>query len=692
MRPILIVAALAAATASLPPIVSGQATERDTLPIFTLEPLRVQGRMGDLSGLASSASTGFVGAADLRVRPIAREGELLEVVPGMILSQHSGSGKANQQFVRGFNLDHGTDFSTRLEGMPINLPTHAHGQGYTDLNFLIPEVVESIEYSLGNYYADIGDFGSAGGAHIRLVRNLERPRFELGLGANGHRRIVAVAAQEMGARGSFLAGAELRGYDGPWEIPEETRKLSGLMRYTFHGRTHTLSVLALGYDNEWRASDQIPTRAVASGLISRFGQIDPTLGGASSRYSLSGNWTRSTSAGSQHADVYAIRYGMDLFSNFTYLLDDPSQGDQIRQVDDGRWTVGANLGHQQPVDFMGRDGRVAVGLQLRSDAADLRLARTRARDPIGVVRADVVRQTSVGAHAEWTSHWSDSFRTVAGLRGDLFGFDVSSDLAPNSGSVVDGIVSPKLSLAWMPRPGAEVYVSGGLGFHSNDARGTTASVDPVTSGAVDPVDPLVASRGAEVGGRLSTFSGLVSTVAVWTVDLDSELVYVGDAGRVEASDPSRRVGVTFTNFYRFAEEWMADADVSFTRARFRSVAEGLDRIPGAVENVVAAGLAYEPRADGVFAAVRLRHMGSYPLIEDGSRSADASSLVNLRVGVSIGGARLTAHVLNVFDERDSDIQYFYASRLPGEVPAGIEDVHFHPSEPRQLRFSLSWGL
>ncbi|MEJ2502859.1 MAG: TonB-dependent receptor, partial [Gemmatimonadota bacterium] len=596
-----------------------------------------------------------------------------------------------QMFVRGFNLDHGTDFSTRLEGMPINLPTHAHGQGYTDLNFLVPELVQSVQYSLGNYYADIGDFGSAGGAHIRLVRDLDRPILEIEGGEYGHRRLVAAGAAAVGS-GEILAGLELRRYDGPWEIPEDTRKASGMLRYTLEGRTQSLSILALGYDNGWQASDQIPRRAVDAGLVSRFGQIDPTLGGNSSRYSLSGTWARSAGGGSQQVDLYAIRYGLDLFSNFTYLLDDPVDGDQLRQIDDGRWTFGANASHQQPTGLLGADGDLSVGVQLRSDASDLTLARTRARALTEGIRADVVRQSSAGAYAQWTAEWTPTFRTIAGLRGDVFHFDVDSDLARNSGSAYDGILSPKLSLAWEPRPGRELYVNGGLGFHSNDARGVTAAVDPVTGDAVDPVDPLVSSRGAEVGGRLSTSFGLVSTAALWTIDLDSELVYVGDAGRVEASDASRRVGVTLTNFYRFAEAWTADLDVSLTRARFRGVEAGLDRIPGAIENVVAAGLTYRPPGDGLFGAIRLRHMGSYALTEDGSERASASSLINLRVGYAIGNVRLTAHALNILDEKDSDIQYFYASRLAGEPLDGIEDVHFHPSEPRQIRVALSWGL
>ena len=663
---------------------------RDT--VFILEPITVEGRVDDLTGQASSASMGYVGYQDFRLRPLVREGELLETVPGMILTQHSGSGKSNQMFVRGFNLDHGTDFSTRVEGMPLNFVTHAHGQGYTDLNFLVPELVDHIDYALGNHYAEIGDFGSAGGAEFRLRTTLDRPFVSAGYGENGHRRIVGGGSLAVGGSGSLLAGGEVRGYDGPWVVEEDLRKLSGMLRYTHQGTSSSFSLLALGYDNRWDSSDQIPLRAVEAGTISRFGQIDPTLGGSSSRYSLSGRWVRSTAGSSQLVDVYATRYDLDLFSNFTYLLDNPVAGDQIRQQDDGRWTVGANLRHGQPVGWLGRDHEISLGTQLRGDFADVTLSRTRARETVGVVRSDEVNQFSGGLFAELESRWSSGFRTVLGLRGDLYHFDVTSDDPRNSGTADDGIVSPKASLIFGPWARTEFYVSGGFGFHSNDARGTVTTIDPATGDAADPVDPLVRSVGGEIGLRTSALPGLRTTVTLWTVDLDSELLFVGDAGTTEPSDASRRVGFTMANFYRFGSGWSADVDVSLTRARFPDLPDGENRVPGALENVVAAGLSRDPGGDGFTGALRIRRFGTYPLIEDNSVRAQANTLANLALGYRLGGVLLEVQVLNLFDEEHSDIQYFYGSRLTGEPVGGVEDVHFHPAEPRQFRVRLSWGM
>lgn len=693
MRSVIGVGALAVAGVLLVPAhATAQTSSRsDSVVVYTLEPITVEGRVDDLTGLATSSSVGFVGSRDLRIRPLARVGELLEVVPGMILTQHSGSGKSNQMFVRGFNLDHGTDFSTRVEGMPVNLVSHAHGQGYTDLNFVIPELIENIEYSLGTHHAHIGDFGSAGGAEMRLRRTFDTPLFATTAGAYGQRRVVAAGSVGSTDTGSLLFGVEAQRYDGPWDVPEAVRKWSGMVRYSKSAGVNTWSVLAMAYDNSWNASDQIPTRAVQSGLIGRFGQIDPTLGGSSSRASLSGGWTRSTSTGSQHVDVYAIRYDLDLFSNFTYLLGDATDGDQIRQVDDGRITMGANLGTLHPVEAGGLDHELEIGSQIRGDRADLALVRSRRRADVATVRADDVNQWSVGLFTTWTTQWSPSFRSVLGLRWDGYAFDVDSDRAQNSGSATDAAVSPKVSLAWLASQEVELYASGGLGFHSNDARGVLTVFDPIDQVAVDPVDPIAGSWGGELGVRLAPTDGWVSTATLWAINLDSELVYVGDAGQVEPSDGSERRGITVANFYRINPEWAADVDASFTRARFRDVAAGEDRIPGALEHVLAMGVAHEPQSDGVFGSVRLRHFGAYPLIESGEVRAEPSSIVNAVVGMAWGDVRVSATLLNALDEQDSDIQYLYASRLEGEPVDGVEDVHFHPFAPRRINVSVSWG-
>ena len=664
---------------------------RDSAKTRALGTIKVLGRVDDLTGIASTASQGHIGAADLRLRPLMREGELLETVPGLIVTQHSGDGKANQYFVRGFNLDHGTDFQTRLEGMPVNMPSHAHGQGYTDLNFLIPEVVDHIDYKLGVYHAALGDFGSAGGAEFHLVRKLDRTFATEEAGQNGLARVALGSSKRVGG-GDLLFAGDAKSYDGPWDLAEKIRKVSGLARYSWERDASRFSLLGMAYRNRWNATDQIPDRAVAGGLISRLGRIDGSDGGNTQRYSLSGSWNRVGAKSAQAVQLFGVYSDLSLFSNFTYFLDNPERGDQFNQRE-RRVVAGGNASHVQPVDALGVNHTVTVGLQSRADfLSPVGLYRTERRSRIGTVRQDDVTEASGGVFLEAQSRWRPWFRSTLGVRVDGFTFDVTSDRARNSGRNSAGIVSPKASLVFLPSPRTELYVSGGLGFHSNDARGTTITVDPGSGEAAQRVDPLVRSRGAEFGLRANPARTWRSTLALWALDLDSELLFIGDGGATEPSDISRRSGVTLANFYRPVPQLSIDADVSLARARFAGVAEGSDHIPGALENVVAGGVTWSPARRGPFGAIRVRHFGAYPLIEDNSVRATATTLVNADVGVLVGGIRVQATVLNLLNADASDIQYYYTSRLAGEASAGRDDVHFHPVEPRQLRISLGWGL
>lgn len=659
-----------------------------------LAAVKVTGRRDDLSGVAISASQGRIGHVDLKRRPLVREGELLEAIPGMILTQHSGDGKANQMFLRGFNLDHGTDFQTRIEAMPLNLVTHAHGQGYSDLNLLIPELVDHVAYSLGPYYAELGDFGSAGGATLNLVRALPQPLALAEGGAWGYRRLVAAGSRTSGPH-TLLAGGEIKDYDGPWQIAQGLSKRSGVARYSWQGTTQSLSVLGMSYANHWNASDQIPARAVASGALDRFGQIDPSLGGQTARHSLSLSFDRQRGSTRSNVDLYAVRYDFTLFSNFTYFLDDPSAGDQFRQRDD-RSIYGAEWQQRRLLQSGPVLHQWRYGVQSRFDDADVSLARTTDRRLTRIVRADRVRQGSVGVFTSVESQWTSRVRSVLGVREDAYVFDVRSDRVENSGNRRATLPSPKLSLTYRARPGLELYMGGGLGFHSNDARGTTIHVDPASGERVDSVDPLVRSTGGDVGLRLSGARDLRTTVSLWTLRLASELLFVGDAGTTEPQGQSERTGVTIANFWRPVAGLTLDGDLSFTRARYRDAAATENRVPGALEHVIAAGVLYAPRANGPSVVVRLRHLGAYPLIESNAARATPTTLVNASVGIPLRasqrvGARFTVSVLNVLGNVGRDIQYYYASRLPGEAGEGVNDVHFHPVEPRQLRLGFSIG-
>lgn len=664
----------------------------DSLRARVTDTVRVVGRIDDLIGSARSAAEGRVGAIDLRARPVLREGELLETVPGLIVTQHSGDGKANQYFVRGFNLDHGTDFRTMLEGMPLNMPSHGHGQGYTDLNLLIPEVVDHLDYKLGVSHTALGDFASAGGAEFHLLKRIERPFLSAETGAFGLARLAGGASRQVGP-GTLLLGGEIKSYDGPWERAQNTKKLAGIARYSWSRGASQFSVLGMAYRNRWNATDQIPLRAVTSGLLSRFGGLDSTNGGNAARYSLSGSWRRARGSALHEANLFVVYSDLDLFSNFAYFLADSSRGDQFMQWD-RRTILGGSATHTRLTEHRGVMHQVQSGVQLRGDVIGaVGLARTESRERVETVRADRVQQGGAGVFIEVESRWRPWFRTVVGTRADGYAVNVRSDLAQNSGTRIAGIVSPKFSLAFTPSTTAEIYASGGTGFHSNDARGATIRIDPASGEAASRVDPLVRSSGAELGLRASPGSALRSTVSLWTLGLDSELLFVGDAGATEASAASQRSGFTVANFYRATKSLSFDADISLARARFRDMPAADAHIPGALERVFAGGATWAQGARGGFASVRIRHFGSYPLVESNDVRARASTLLNADAGYRLkSGLRVRLSVLNLANQRVDDIQYYYPSRLPGEAQGGVDDVHFHPAEPRQLRASLSWSL
>ncbi len=506
-----------------------------------LDRIIVIGRRQDLVGEAISASEGSIGPTELAARPRLRSGDLLEFVPGLVATQHSGSGKANQYFLRGFNLDHGTDFATFVDAMPVNLRTHGHGQGYTDLNFLIPEAVEALAYRKGVYYADVGDFSSAGSARFRLADRLETGLAELTVGAHGYRRGVVVDSVDAGAGASVLYGVELQRYDGPWtDLDEDVRKFNGLLKVSADLAGGRGSLTVLGYDNQWNSPDQIPQRAVDQGLIDRLGSLDRSLGGDASRSSVSADWRGPAFGGDLSASAYAIDSALNLFSNFTYFLDDPDNGDQFRQRD-ARRLYGFALSQQWE---RGRS-RWRLGAEGRyDDIAEVGLYRTRARQPLSTLREDVVRERSLGVFAANEFRFNRHWRSYVGVRHDRYTFDVDAlSLPVNSGRADDSATSLKASLAWRPSDALELYASAGQGFHSNDARGTTIRIDPLSGDAVDRVDPLVDSRGVEFGARLYFSDRVHATAALWRLDLDSELLFIGDAGTTEGSRPSRRDGV-----------------------------------------------------------------------------------------------------------------------------------------------------
>ncbi|MDQ6683871.1 MAG: TonB-dependent receptor [Pseudomonadota bacterium] len=652
-----------------------------------LQKVVVTGSATSLVGVADSANVGTVTQKQLEARTVYRPGELLEAAPGLVVSQHSGEGKANQFYLRGFNLDHGTDLRTSVDGMLVNQRSHSHGQGWTDLNFLIPELATGLEYKKGPYYADEGDFASAGAVSVRYADRLDRGLASLAVGQNGFRRALVAASPKLGG-GNLLYAVEGLHNDGPFVHPDDYRKLNGVLRYSEGDAGNGFNVSAMGYSAKWNSTDQIPKRAVDEGTLGRFDAIDPSDGGQSHRYSLSAVWQRTTETSATKVNAYVIDWKLRLFSNFTYFLDDPVNGDQFAQPDDRR-TAAINASHTWKMDGFGMGSENTVGTQFQNDNIFNGLQSTKDRRLVSTTRRDHIVETSIGVYAENATRWLPWFRTVAGVRSDSYRFKVASDLDANSGKLTQSIANPKLDLIFGPWKKTEFYVNAGGGFHSNDARGTTLSVDPRTGDPADKVPALVRSKGFEVGVRTSYVPGLQSSLSLYRLDFGSELVFAGDAGTTEAGRPSRRTGFELANYYRLSDWLTVDADIAFARARFRdNDPDGIGRrIPGSVEGVGSLALAID-NVGPWFGALQLRYFGPRPLIEDNSARSRSTTTLNGRVGYKINrSVRVELEGFNLSNRKASAIDYYYTSRLRGEPAAGVNDVHFHPVESRSFRVS-----
>jgi outer membrane receptor protein involved in Fe transport len=760
--------------------------------------INVDGRANDLIGIASSAGQVTVGAEELKNRPILRSGEILETLPGLIITQHAGGGKANQYFLRGFNLDHGTDFAIFLDGMPLNLPSHAHGEGYSDMNVVIPEFVERIDAEKGPYYADVGDYGSAGSAEIVYYKTLPRNFVQVDGGMYQFARLVFGVSRKLGA-GNLLYGGEAYHDGGPWVHPDNYYKFNGLLTYSHGGDDKGFSITARGYaGTRWNSSDQLPYTAVP--VVGYFGSLNPNDGGHSHRYSLQGEWHHRSANSETKLMGYGFYYDLNLFSDFTYYLVDPYKGDQFEQQD-RRWVAGFDLRHTIFSEWLGRKLETTFGLQLRNDWIHNGLFRTEDRvrtsksfytanyldqpsdlDQIAVLPAatDLNKFTeTIGS--PWVStriQWTNKFRSVAGLRGDygkgiLTSFTnptnpnypndpFSADFNPNTHqSVAKFLPSPKASLIFGPWANTEFYVQGGFGYHTNDVRGSTQKYEPVS-----PVYPyyntpnpmkipfLVQTKGAEIGVRTETAPHLQSTVELWYLHSNSELLQDGDTGGTSASfQPSNRYGIEVGNYYTASEHWVFDADFADSRAVFteddpddstfyhapstgtrqlcakNSSCFGLiptgggaylqnpygKEVPEAVRWVVAAGATLQ-NSKGLSASLRLRYFGPRPLTSDAIYTSPSTASVNFGATYKFNEHwSLAGEVLNLFNRRDHDVDYAYVSQitpaaglgLPATPPAtlgGQEQIAavinanaaftrvMHPVEPIQARFALRYSF
>lgn len=652
------------------------------------------GRHDNGLGSSASASQGVISAKQLQDHALLRPADVLADIPGMVVTQHSGEGKANQYFLRGINLDHGTDFATTVNGVPVNMPTHAHGQGYSDLNFLIPELVQRVDYRKGPYFAQDGDFSSAGSAHIMYRRRLEQAFSNLTFGQGGYVRGVAASSHTVGDGLTLLTAAERLNHNGPWTTPQGLRKTNALLTLSDGSAAHGWSTSLSAYRAHWTATDQVPQRLIDAGsyqgqAFGRFDSLDPSDGASTSRTSLSGEWHQRHAHGNTRVSLYAMHYDLNLFSNFTYAL--TPGGDQFNQRDQ-RNVLGGSASHTWDINATTALAVVnTVGVQWRQDHIQAGLGNTTQRQPTQAVRDDRIQQGLLGLYGENETTWTRGFKTVTGLRADQYNAQVNSLLlADNSGTHQSQQLSPKFSAIVGPWRDTELFFNIGRGFHSNDARGTTAKLDPKTLQAIDAVPGLVRSWGREVGVKTQPNAHWQTSIAWWQLHFDSELRYVGDAGNTQAGRPSQRTGVEWSNRWTPRDQVVLDANLAWTRPRYADSTGSGNFIPNAVQRV--AHVSATVRQHGPWSAnLVLRYIGPAALTEDNSVRSSSNISTQMRVTRQMDPQlSISMDVMNLSNRTNQDVQYVYTSRLAGEPLAGVTGLHVHPAEPRTVRVTAHY--
>ena len=647
-------------------------TPQATAPAEDLGEIIVFGRGEAKIGVAQAASEGTVAGSDLLVRPLLRVAELLEAVPGMIAAQHSGSGKANQYFLRGFNLDHGSDFTTYIDDVQMNFRTHGHGQGYLDLNGLIPEVVDREDYRKGPYRGDGGDFALAGAAYMSTIKGFDQPWASAEIGSYGWRRAAAGGTVKDFGPGDLTAVGQFKVYDGPWEQPEHLRHYSGFLKYTMPTPVGQLDLTTHAYHGTWQPTEQIPERIIGTPICPDvFCSPDPSATGKTTRFitnaKLSGEGYR--------GNVFVQYYDWNMYSNPTYANPDGSSA-QIHQYD-RRWTFGAKgektWHFTDKLDF-------TVGTENQYDVIqNVGVDHTEDRVFVESLGAYRVKEASAALYGEVNWNPIEPLRIIGSLRGDYYHLTVqgknAAAVALGEGSAHDAIALPKINVAYKINDHLELYADWGQGFHSNDVRGVVNNDTPVPT--------LVRGNGKEIGARFqhSTFT---LTTTYWWLNVGSELKFVGDSNAVEPTGASRRRGYEIVAFWR-PFHWLAiDGNYTASHARY----DNGDYIPNAFENAASAGVSLV--FDKWEGSVRLRHLGPYPLIEDNSFRDKGSTVVNMRGARKFAHLELYAEVLNVLNSRDKDIAYYYESYIPSFDAAPEEGRLSRVVEPRTFRVGAKY--
>jgi hypothetical protein len=660
-----------------------------------------------------SASEGIVLSDTIKLKPLYNAGEIAEVVPGVISTGHSGGGKANQYFLRGFNLDHGTDFASSVDGVVINNPSHAHGQGYTDLNFVIPELIQEVKYKKGVYSVEDGNFSSAGSMNMKYFTSLKKGNIKLEGGSFSHGRVLAMDSIRS-LKGTFIYAGEASHNNGPWSIPDNYKKYNSVLGYSYGDESKGFSIKSSAYNGNWQATNQIPERAIERGRnpyslentgLNRFDSGDPTDGGKSNRVSITFEAHKSDSRSNSKLLIYNVYSDLDLYSNFTFYLKNPIKGDQIQQKE-FRTTSGINLSHS--LNHTTLDFKVVntFGLQIRRDYIQNGLHESENKIDYNRLKDNRIKETNISPYFENRIKWTDKIKSIVGLRGEIFNFiaedrmgllrydDYRETNLLSLSSYLDNpnfkinenakLLNPKGSLVLGPFNKTEIFLNAGYGFHSNDARGLLRSDSKVT--------PLSRTKGKEIGVHNNYYKFLSTNIILWTLDLESELVFVGDEGSTEPTRASTRKGIEFNNIFILTPQLTLLADLSISRAKYVQYDSSGDFVPLSARNIFYTALNYSTDKWG--GSLNYRYFGPRPLTEDESvLSSPVSSFSGMLSATIFENWNIRGEVYNILNSRLDRIQYYYPTRLKNEsigpVEGGYNDRVVSPFPGRNFRISIS---
>ncbi|WP_242509943.1 TonB-dependent receptor [Hymenobacter persicinus] len=636
---------------------------------------------------------------DQVLRPVSSAQDLLRLVPGLFIAQHAGGGKAEQIFLRGFDCDHGTDFAVSIDGLPVNMVSHAHGQGYADFHFVIPETVDQLRVYKGPYTARFGDFATAGAGEFTTKTSLEHSQVKLELGQFDTRRAL-VLLDLLGhndrhllskkPESAYLA-AEYNFTNSYFDQKQHFNRFNGLAKYTGQLSERTsLMVLGSHFTSRWDASGQIPERGVREGLISRYGSIDPTEGGSTSRTNASAVLT----TGLPHdavlrQQVYYSKYDFSLYSNFTFYLQDPVNGDEIHQTDD-RHLLGYTATYDRDAQLGGRGLHSTLGAGTRNDFSTLGLFHTVRRDTrLGTITNGRLYERNLNAYLDETLNLTERLTLNGSVRLDVFTFDfrgqlydtTAAALTPLRGRKTRARVSPKLNAYYQLTPAVQLFARSGFGFHSNDARGVIRSTRADNA--------LPRAIGYEVGSTFKPRPSLVVNAALWALHLQDELVYIGDAGEVESAGPTRRFGLDVSVRYQLTKALFADADLNYNHGRQVGAPAGANYIPLAPSFTSTGGLTLK-RPGGLNASLRYRYIDDRPANDDGSITARGYFLLDAVVNYTKSRFQVGATVENLLNVEWNQAQFATETRLPTEpLGSSVDELHFTPGTPFFLKLNAS---